>query len=145
MLGIAANILLLGYYKYTGFLLSSVDAAFGLDWSVPNIILPLAISFFTFQQIAYLVDAHQGQAREYRFAHYALFVTFFPQLIAGPIVHHRDMLPQFMQPGALTPRAQNMAIGLSIFALGLFKKTVLADGVAQYATPVFDAAAAPTA
>ena len=140
--GVVFNLGLLGYFKYANFTVSSLNALAGTDFHLDTIILPLAISFFTFQQIAYLVDAHQGQAREYRFAHYALFVTFFPQLIAGPIVHHRDMLPQFMQPGALTPRAQNMAIGLSIFALGLFKKTVLADGVAQYATPVFDAAAA---
>lgn len=126
--GVVFNLGLLGYFKYANFTVSSLNALAGTDFHLDTIILPLAISFFTFQQIAYLVDAHQGQAREYRFAHYALFVTFFPQLIAGPIVHHRDMLPQFIQPGALTPRAQNMAIGLSIFALGLFKKTVLADG-----------------
>lgn len=143
--GVVFNLGLLGYFKYANFTVNSLNTLAGTDFHLDTIILPLAISFFTFQQIAYLVDAYQGQAREYRFTHYALFVTFFPQLIAGPIVHHRDMLPQFMQPGALTPRAQNMAIGLSIFALGLFKKTVLADGVAQYATPVFDAAAAPTA
>lgn len=102
--------------------------------------MPLAISFFTFQQIAYLIDAHEGITKEYKFSHYALFVTFFPQLIAGPIVHHRDMLPQFMHPDAMHPKIQNITIGISIFALGLFKKTVLADGIAQYATPVFDSA-----
>ncbi|MDD3674128.1 MBOAT family O-acyltransferase [Thauera propionica] len=141
-LGVMFNLSLLGYFKYANFAVNSLNSVAGTHLHLETIVLPLAISFFTFQQIAYLVDAFQGQAREYRFAHYALFVTFFPQLIAGPIVHHRDMLPQFMQAGALTPRAQNIAIGLSIFALGLFKKTVLADGVAQYATPVFNAAAA---
>jgi alginate O-acetyltransferase complex protein AlgI len=105
VIGIGFNLSLILYYKYFYFLLSQVLPAPTIEelfpWASP--LLPLAISFFTFQQIAYLVDAYQGQAREYRFTHYALFVTFFPQLIAGPIVHHRDMLPQFMQPGALTP------------------------------------------
>lgn len=141
IVGVAFNLLLLGYFKYANFTINSLNTLADTDFHLDAIVLPLAISFFTFQQIAYLVDAHQGRAREYRFAHYALFVTFFPQLIAGPIVHHRDMLPQFMQPGSLSPRAANISIGLSILALGLFKKTVLADGVAQYATPVFKAAA----
>lgn len=139
--GVLFNLALLGYFKYANFTVDSINIVAGTHFHLETIILPLAISFFTFQQIAYLTDAYQGDAREYRFAHYTLFVTFFPQLIAGPIVHHRDMLPQFMRPGALTPRAANMAVGLSIFALGLFKKTVLADGIAQYATPVFNAAA----
>lgn len=140
--GVVFNLALLGYFKYANFAVDSLNTIANTHFHLETVILPLAISFFTFQQIAYLVDAFQGQAREYRFTHYALFVTFFPQLIAGPIVHHRDMLPQFMQPGALSPRTQHIAIGLSIFALGLFKKTVLADGVAQYATPAFSAAAA---
>ncbi|MCV2217546.1 MBOAT family O-acyltransferase [Thauera sp. Sel9] len=139
--GVVFNLGLLGHFKYANFAVNSLNAVAGTQFHLETVILPLAISFFTFQQIAYLVDAFQGQAREYRFAHYALFVTFFPQLIAGPIVHHRDMLPQFMQPGALSPQARNIAIGLSIFALGLFKKTVLADGIAQYASPVFNSAA----
>ncbi|WP_068808220.1 MBOAT family O-acyltransferase [Thauera phenolivorans] len=141
-IGIAFNLGLLGYYKYANFTVNSINAIVDTQFHLQTIVLPLAISFFTFQQIAYLVDALNGITKEYRFTHYALFVTFFPQLIAGPIVHHRDMLPQFMHGGALTPRVQNIAIGLSILALGLFKKTVLADGVAQYATPVFSAAAA---
>ncbi len=138
--GVAFNLSLLGYYKYANFAVTTINSVAGTEFFINTIVLPLAISFFTFQQIAYLVDAYKGIAREYRFLHYALFVTFFPQLIAGPIVHHRDMLPQFMRPDAMRPMISNMSIGLSIFALGLFKKTVLADGIAQYATPVFDAA-----
>lgn len=142
IIGIAANLGLLGYFKYANFAVDSINAVTGSDFHLENIVLPLAISFFTFQQIAYLADAYKGITKEYRFTHYALFVTFFPQLIAGPIVHHKDMLPQFMQAGALRPQAQNIAIGLTIFIIGLFKKTVLADAIAQYSTPVFGAAAA---
>ncbi|TCO74297.1 MBOAT family O-acyltransferase [Chromatocurvus halotolerans] len=138
--GVVLNLGLLGYFKYTGFILSNIDSLFGEDWSSVNIILPLAISFFTFQQIAYLVDSYRGITREYSFLHYALFVSFFPQLIAGPIVHHKDVLPQFAQSQRFQPLASNIAIGLTIFAIGFFKKTVLADGVADYADPVFAAA-----
>lgn len=140
--GVALNLCVLAYFKYAGFLVDNLNLVTGGAIDVGDIVLPLAISFFTFQQIAYLVDAYQGITREYRFSHYALFVTFFPQLIAGPIVHHSEMLPQFMRAENLRPRLRNLAIGSSIFAIGLFKKTVLADGVAVYATPVFDDAAA---
>jgi D-alanyl-lipoteichoic acid acyltransferase DltB (MBOAT superfamily) len=139
-LGVAVNLGLIAYYKYAGFLVLNVNAIFATQWSLSGIVLPLAISFFTFQQIAYLVDSHRGITREYKFLHYALFVSFFPQLIAGPIVHHRDMLPQFMQNTRFNLNADHIAVGLSIFAIGLFKKTVLADGVANYANPVFQAA-----
>ncbi|MCP5141898.1 MAG: MBOAT family protein [Gammaproteobacteria bacterium] len=140
--GVAANLVVLGYFKYAAFLAGTVGGVTGWSLDVGHIVLPLAISFFTFQQIAYLVDAYRGITQEYRFLHYALFVSFFPQLIAGPIVHHREMLPQFLQPENLKPQVANIVVGLSIFFIGLFKKTVLADGVAQYATPVFDAAEA---
>jgi alginate O-acetyltransferase complex protein AlgI len=141
ILGVSANLALLGWYKYATFLVDSVNQFPGIELYLHNIILPLAISFFTFQQIAYLVDAYQGITREYKFSHYLLFVTFFPQLIAGPIVHHKEMLPQFMAWETLRLNSSNIAVGLTIFAIGLFKKVVLADGVAPYATPVFDAAA----
>lgn len=141
-LGIAINLGLLGWYKYANFGVDTLNSALGTDFHLHTIVLPLAISFFTFQQIAYLVDAYQGITREYRFSHYLLFVTFFPQLIAGPIVHHKEMLPQFLRAETLRPHIANIAIGGTIFAIGLFKKTVLADGVAVYATPVFDRAAA---
>lgn len=142
IVGIAFNLGLLGYFKYAGFLVDSFNMLTDSPLSINSIVLPLAISFFTFQQIAYLVDAYKGITQEYNFSHYALFVTFFPQLIAGPIVHHREMLPQFMHGEALRPRIENISVGLAIFAIGLCKKTVLADSAAQYATPVFNAASA---
>ncbi|MCG8538192.1 MAG: MBOAT family protein [Pseudomonadales bacterium] len=136
--GIALNLSLLAYFKYFNFFVNNVNAVFEAGWNVENIILPLAISFFTFQQISYLVDAYEGEAKEYNFLHYALFVSFFPQLIAGPIVHHKEMLPQFFRKENLSPQLINFAVGISIFGLGLFKKTVLADGLSEYVSPVFD-------
>lgn len=138
--GITANISLLAYYKYANFFVYEVDRMSRIDWQLPTIMLPLAISFFTFQQIAYLVDAHRGETHEYSFLHYCLFVTYFPQLIAGPIVHHKEMLPQFGNRKIYSFSYEQLAIGVTIFSMGLFKKVVMADGVAQYATPVFDAA-----
>ena len=143
--GIAANLGLLGYYKYANFFVDNLNALLGNNLILETIILPLAISFFTFQQIAYLVDAYRGETHEYSFLHYALFVTFFPQLIAGPIVHHHEMLPRFARSTIYRLKAEHLAVGLTIFTLGLFKKVVLADGVAVYATPVFNAAEAGTA
>ncbi len=139
--GICFNLGLLGYFKYTGFFLTGLNSL-GL-WliPIPEITLPLAISFFTFQQIAYLVDVSRGDCKEYQFSHYALFVLFFPQLIAGPIVHHKEIMPQFHQPQkpALIPR--DLAVGLTFISVGLFKKVVLADSLAQVVDPVFDLAA----
>jgi alginate O-acetyltransferase complex protein AlgI len=132
---ITANLLLLGYFKYANFFL----VTFGTGWSFGTIILPLGISFFTFTQIAYLVDIYRAEPAGASYSKYLLFVTFFPHLIAGPILHHREIMPQFGRK--LTPTAENFAVGLTIFAIGLFKKVMLADGVAPYASPVFDAAA----
>jgi len=131
---------MLGYFKYTNFLVENINAIFENDYHLNKIILPLAISFFTFQQIAYLVDAYRGETKEYNFLHYCLFVTFFPQLIAGPIVHHREMLPQFASDLIYKLNFKHISVGFTIFILGLFKKVVLADGVSVYATPVFIAA-----
>ncbi|HHH38949.1 MAG TPA: MBOAT family protein [Sedimenticola sp.] len=139
-LGIGINLLLLGYFKYANFFVDSVNAVFDTGYQLQKIVLPLAISFFTFQQIAYLVDAYRGLTREYNFLHYCLFVTFFPQLIAGPIVHHGEMLPQFARKKTYHPDALNLAIGITIFSIGLFKKVVIADNVAGAASPVFAAA-----
>jgi len=139
-LGIVGNLLLLGYFKYAGFFAISANSLFGTHLPIAQIVLPLGISFFTFTQIAYLVDAYRKEVREYSFVHYALFVTFFPHLIAGPVLHHAEIMPQFGQPGTFRLNAENFAIGLSIFAIGLFKKVVLADGIAEFATPVFAAA-----
>jgi D-alanyl-lipoteichoic acid acyltransferase DltB (MBOAT superfamily) len=137
---IALNIAILGYFKYTLFLVGVFDQLTGTDYVVGAIILPLGISFHTFQQIAYLVDVYRGSVPRYRFLDYVLFVTFFPQLIAGPIVHHDEMLPQISSDKLIRFRLDNLCLGLSIFAIGLFKKTVIADSLAQIATPAFSAA-----
>ncbi|HEX7010074.1 MAG TPA: MBOAT family protein [Phycisphaeraceae bacterium] len=143
-LGVAANLALLGYYKYANFFVDTASALAGTHWHLEPIVLPLAISFFTFQQIAYLVDAYRGEAREYHLIDYALFVTFFPQLIAGPIVHHKEMLPQFTEPGPIRLRASDLSVGVTIFTIGLCKKVLLADEAAAHASPVFAAADALT-
>ncbi|MFA5912393.1 MAG: MBOAT family protein [Burkholderiales bacterium] len=139
-LGIACNLALLGAFKYAAFFAVNANALAGLALPVPHIVLPLGISFFTFTQIAYLVDAYRKEVREYRFAHYGLFVTFFPHLLAGPVLHHAEVMPQFARAGTFRFNPENFAVGLTIFAIGLFKKVVLADGIAEFATPVFDAA-----
>ncbi len=141
ILGIGFNLALIGYYKYAHFLGENLNSLFNRQWQLPAIILPLAISFFTFQQIAYLVDAYRGETKEYNFLNYCLFVTFFPQLIAGPIVHHKDVLPQFEAKSSTRISQHTIAIGLTIFVIGLFKKIVFADRIAAFATPVFAAAA----
>ena len=145
VLGVTANVALLGYYKYTGFLFGTLDEAFALGWSVGDIILPLAISFFTFQQIAYLVDAHDGEVSEHDFVNYCLFISFFPQLIAGPITHHSEMLRQFKDHGSFRPRLDTISLGLTIFLLGLFKKVIIADPLGARASPIFAVAADGTA
>ncbi len=139
--GVAANLGLIAVYKYAGFFAESLNWASNWGLPVPQIILPLAISFFTFQQIAFLVDAARGEAQTKSPLDYLLFVTFFPQLIAGPIVHHKEMLPQFGGIAA-TKISRNLTIGITIFILGLFKKVGIADEIAPYADLVFDAAAA---
>jgi len=139
-LGVAANLALLGWFKYAGLFAKTLAAITGSGIDLPHVILPLGISFFTFQQIAYLVDARRGEAAEYRFDDYLLFVSFFPQLVAGPIVHHREMMPQFARrPGARWHR--HLPVGLGILAVGLFKKVVVADPCATIATPLFQLAA----
>ncbi|MBM3491315.1 MAG: MBOAT family protein [Alphaproteobacteria bacterium] len=137
---VAGNLAVLGGFKYAGFAVANWNLASGMALPLPGVVLPIGISFFTFQQIAYLVDAFRGEAREYDFAQYCLFVTFFPQLIAGPIVHHKEMLPQFARKARRRFRASDLAVGGTIFALGLFKKVILADSLALYASPVFQAA-----
>lgn len=145
VLGIGFNLTLLAYFKYTFFIVTNLGGVLGHDWSVDEIVLPLAISFFTFQQIAWLVDMYRSKAAIPSFYNYALFVSFFPQLIAGPIVHHAEMMPQFEQRRAGGKIGAHLNVGLTLFTLGLFKKIVLADQFALYATPVFDAAAQGTA
>lgn len=138
--GIIANVLLLGVFKYTGFFAQTIRDLSGADVPVPSIVLPLAISFFTFQQIAYLVVAYDGALADRRFLNYCLFVVFFPQLIAGPITQPREMLSQFSDFSRFRPRLDFFAIGMTVFLVGLFKKVVIADPFGTYATPVFETA-----
>ncbi len=138
--GIVFNLSLLGYFKYTDFLIENFNLAFSSDADLLHLALPLAISFFTFQQIAYLVDSYRQETKEYDFLNYALFVTFFPQLIAGPIVHHKEMMPQFAKTRNKVKNYRNIAMGLFIFSIGLFKKVVIADTFAAWATAGFDVA-----
>jgi alginate O-acetyltransferase complex protein AlgI len=139
---VAANLLLLAYYKYANFFVDTARAL-GADWHSWHIVLPVGISFFTFTQIAFLVDCYRGQVREFRPLHYVLFVSYFPHLIAGPVLHHKEMMPQFADPGAARPQAGNFAVGLSIFVLGLAKKILLADNLSPLVGPVFAAGAEP--
>ena len=136
---IAANLLLLGYYKYAGFLAGIATDLTGWPGDIARITLPLAISFFSFLQIAYLVDAWKGLTEEYHFTDYLLFVTFFPHLIAGPLIHHREMMPQFRKKNHGWHR--DFPPGLGIFLVGMFKKVVIADNMAPIANPIFALAA----
>jgi D-alanyl-lipoteichoic acid acyltransferase DltB (MBOAT superfamily) len=138
--GVAANLSLLGYFKYADFFIENINVLFGVDIPLLHLALPLAISFYTFQQIAYLVDSYRKETKEYDFLNYAVFVTFFPQLIAGPIVHHSEMMPQFAQLKNKVMRTGNIALGIFIFSIGLFKKVVIADSFAVWATYGFDTA-----
>jgi len=138
---IAANLVLLGFFKYTNFFISTVNQIAGTHWHLVNIVLPLGISFFTFTQIAFLVDTYKGIAREYNWIHYILFVTYFPHLIAGPVLHHKEMMPQFALASTYRFNPENLSVGITIFIIGLFKKVILADGLAAFADPVFAAPA----
>ena len=140
-LGVAANLSLLGYFKYANFFVDNWHALGGPPIHLARVILPIAISFFTFQQIVFLVEAYRGRAGDYDFLHYALLVTFFPHLIAGPIVHYREMLTQFTRPGVRRFAASHVSVGVTIFCIGLFKKVIIADGIAPHANAVFGAAA----
>ncbi|HEY9103983.1 MBOAT family protein [Chitinimonas sp.] len=136
-LAIAADLGLLAYFKYANFLVDNLARLTGLHWAMAAIVLPLGISFYTFTQIAFLVDTYQGKVREYRFLHYVLFITYFPHLIAGPVLHHKEMMPQFAHADICQPNWDNLARGLTLFLLGLGKKVLLADTLAQPANAVF--------
>jgi D-alanyl-lipoteichoic acid acyltransferase DltB (MBOAT superfamily) len=138
-IGVAANLALLGYYKYANFFVSTVGALTGIDWHIGHIVLPLAISFFTFQQIAYIVESTRDGKPADSFVDYSLFVLFFPHLIAGPITHHKEMLPQFAASGTGRLPRSYLLVGTAVFIMGLAKKVVLADGFALLADPAFDA------
>lgn len=136
--GIVFNLGLIAYYKYGDFLIENINQVLKNDFPLPGITLPLAISFFTFQQIAYLIDCYRYNSEEYDFLNYCLFVTFFPQLIAGPIVHHREMMPQFSSLRQKKLNWNNISTGIFIFSMGLFKKVIIADTFAIWANIGFD-------
>lgn len=140
VIGIISNLSLLGYFKYADFFITNFNRAVDSNIPLLHLALPLAISFFTFQQIAYLVDSYRGQTHEYDFLNYAVFVAFFPQLIAGPIVHHEEMMPQFANLRNKVKNYRHIALGLFVFSIGLFKKVVIADTFAVWANNGFDVA-----
>ena len=139
ILGILFNLGLLGYFKYTDFLIAVANDFGHMKIPLLHVALPLGISFFTFQQLAYLVDTYKHKTHEHKPIDYMLFVTFFPQLIAGPIVHHSQMMPQFSKLTNTLKDHQNIATGLFIFVLGVCKKAVLADGLSPYVQHGFSA------
>jgi D-alanyl-lipoteichoic acid acyltransferase DltB (MBOAT superfamily) len=128
-LGVAINLGALGYYKYLAWLIGLLNAAASTRLDVPGIVLPLGISFFTFTQLGYLIDCKQGVAKDRGFLNYLVFVTFFPHLIAGPILHNGEMMPQFAAPATYRFSADNFSLGLGIFVIGLLKKCLLADPI----------------
>ncbi len=140
--GVAANLLIIGVFKYANFIAGNLVLATGNTFAPWDIVLPLGISFFTFQQISYLLDLHRGQAPVYPFRQYALYVTFFPQLIAGPIVRHNELIGQFGLAPWRDGHAERMSRGAILFLIGLIKKVILADGMAEIATPLFKLVAA---
>lgn len=137
-LGLAGNILPLGIYKYTDFAIFNVNWLFGTQILYQNIVLPIGISFYTFQLIGYIVDSYRGETREYNFLNYLLFITFFPQLIVGPIIHHKDVVPQFDSIERSLPNYENISKGLFLFSMGCAKKLMLADPLSEWAQLAFD-------
>ena len=138
--GVAFNVAFLGFFKYSDFIAGSINDVFATNLVLLHVILPLGISFITFQKIAFLIDVHAGRVKSFTLQDYCLFVLFFPQLIAGPIVHYREMMPQFHNAPCLADK-DNVAVGLTLLLFGLFKKVVLADNIAPLVTPIYEHAA----
>ncbi|MFO1257742.1 MAG: hypothetical protein U1E78_04940 [Gammaproteobacteria bacterium] len=138
-LGILLNLIILGYYKYFNFFLETTNLSSLFHLTIKESVLPLAISFYTFQQIVYLLDCYKGLVKSNGFINYLFFVSFFPQLIAGPIVQHQEIIFQLDWKERYNKFSRNMVVGLTVFAIGLFKKTVIADNLGALATPVFTA------
>ncbi len=136
-LGVSVNLVLLGYFKYANFFIENINLISNFQIQMQQLILPLGISFYTFTQIAFLVDSYRGQAKEYNLTNYALFVTFFPHLIAGPILHHKEMMDQFKSKWTFFIRYRNIFMGLFIFSIGFFKKVIIADTFAVWADAGF--------
>lgn len=143
---IALNLVTLGIFKYADFFIGSMNvalaAAGGQGLPLLHLVLPIGISFFTFTQIAFLVDAYQGKVHETKFMHYLLFVSYFPHLIAGPVLHHAQMMPQFRRESTYRIDYDNISRGIVLFTIGMVKKIVFADTFALYADAVFAAAGA---
>ncbi len=140
--GIVVDLMVRGYFKYTDFLIDTANVLFRENFALQHIILPLGISFFTFQKIAYLVDSSRGEVIEHDLLEYCFFVMFFPQLLAGPITHHSEIFSQIKGPWAFAVKPSNFMLGLTIFVIGLFKKVVLADHFAPLVSPAYDAVGA---
>jgi alginate O-acetyltransferase complex protein AlgI len=140
LLGIAFNVAFLGYFKYLDFGITTINDVFGTNMLLAHVILPLGLSFITFQKIAFLVDVQSRRVTSFTFQGYCLFVLFFPQLVAGPIVHYREMIPQFHDAPCRFNR-EDFTVGLTLLSFGLFKKAVLADHVAAVVTPIYTQAA----
>jgi alginate O-acetyltransferase complex protein AlgI len=136
-IGIIFNVAMLGFFKYYDFFLYNLNIALDTNFNLLHLLLPLAISFYTFQQIAYLVDSYRGETKEYNLLNYSLFVSFFPQLIAGPIVHHSHVMSQFNNSANRKMNWKNISMGLFIFSIGLFKKVAIADTFAVWANNGF--------
>lgn len=140
LFGIFCNVMLLGYFKYFDFLINNINYILHTGFDTLKIALPLGISFFTFTQIAYLVDAYKKEVKEYDFLNYALFVTYFPHLLAGPILHHKEMMPQFSDLRKKFINHKNIFLGITLLAVGLFKKVMIADNLSPFVQTVFDSA-----
>ena len=140
VLGIVINLVVIAIFKYADFFASNLATLFGADHTRWDLALPLGISFFTFQQISYLVDHHRGTAPRYGLADYALYVTFFPQLVAGPIVRHDELIAQFARGPWAAGAAERVGRGLTLLTIGLAKKVFLADPLAEIVDPIFAAA-----
>ncbi|HPY44227.1 MAG TPA: MBOAT family O-acyltransferase [Clostridia bacterium] len=138
ILGIVFNIGMLGYYKYYDFFIGNINAVFQTSFHLKHLLLPLGIRFFTFQQFSFLIAIYNGESKSENFIEYALFVSFFPQLVAGPIVLYDEMMPQFKDASRRNIDYGNLAQGVYIFTIGLFKKIVIADTVALFANNGFN-------
>ena len=137
---ISLNLLLLGYYKYTDFVIFNLNLVLNAPLPYQNILLPIGISFFTFQLIAFLVDSYRGETKSYGIINYLMFITFFPQLIVGPIVHHKDVVPQYQGLKKALPNPENISKGLFLFSIGCAKKLLIADPLSGWAQTAFDSA-----
>lgn len=132
IVGLLFNVYVLCYYKYANFFVDNINALLHVNIEIQTIFLPLAISFFTFQQISYLTDTYRGDTEDHDFFNYMLYICFFPKLIAGPLMYHRDLVPQFKKPRNRFVNWENVYKGMFIFSLGLFKKVMIADRLVEY-------------